>query len=138
MLKYTLMSRTEVDVAILKGKIPDMDWNTPNYKCEVIETSKTVEELEAELEDNIIYGTRCGDVKKIMYKAQHKEEVRKMIRWENEAKITAKGAITRDDGSVLLTNCKITFTKPDGEEVNFIVDSLLIYKGGELELLSDN
>ncbi len=134
MLKYTLMSRTEVDVAILKGKIPDMDWNTPNYKCEVIETSKTVEELEAELEDNIIYGTRCGDVKKIMYKVQHKEKVR----WENEAKIIAKGAITRDDGSVLLTSCKITFTKPDGEEMNFFVDSLLIYKGGELEVLGDN
>ncbi len=67
-VKFTIMDRDEVLKAISRGEIADMDWNTPNYKRERISTSKTVEELEAELTDNIIESHRIGNVKKVIYR----------------------------------------------------------------------
>ncbi len=66
-VKFTIMDRDEVLKAIARGEIADMDWNTPNYKREHVETTKTKEELEAELVDNIIYSRKYGEVKKVSY-----------------------------------------------------------------------
>ena len=67
MIKHTIMDRDEVLKAISRGEIADMDWNTPNYKHEIITTSKTIKQLEAELTDNIIHSRRHGEIRKIIY-----------------------------------------------------------------------
>ncbi len=68
MYKYTIMTNKEISKEIADGTRPSMDWNTPCYKREHIETSKTVEQLEAELTDNIIHSHRYGEIRKIIYK----------------------------------------------------------------------
>ena len=67
MYKYTIMTNSEISKEIAEGKRPDMDWNTPCYKREFIETSKSVEELESELSDNIIHSHRYGEVKRTTF-----------------------------------------------------------------------
>ncbi len=66
-VKFTIMDRDEVLKAISRGEIADMDWNTPNYKREILTTSKTIEQLEAELTDNIIHSRRYGETRKVIY-----------------------------------------------------------------------
>ncbi len=67
-VKSTIMDREAVLKAISRGEIADMDWNTPNYKREIITTSKTIKQLEAELTDNIIHSHRFGETRKVIYK----------------------------------------------------------------------